>query len=141
MMTPPLLHSCYLSLTFAIPHFMAQHNCEYLKHTETPSRVPSLTKASSGHTLNPFCSHNLFSSHVSQDTSSNSMVSLCPNSWEHLLKESAGDIREDNYPVNWFKLISSMSQRLVQLQSLSLPLSMWHIHPCLNEPPVDHQPS
>ena len=47
---------------FAIPHFMAQHNCEDLKPTDTPSKVPTCTKASSGHALNPICGHNPFPS-------------------------------------------------------------------------------
>ena len=108
-----LTHVTNFSLTFAIPHFMAQHNCEDLSPTDTPSTVPTFTKASSGYELNPTCAHNLFSSQVIQDKSYNSMVSLCVNFWEHLLKKSGGDTSEDNYPVNWFKFISSMSSKTV----------------------------
>ena len=70
---PFFTHGTDLSLAFAIPHFMAQHNCEDLKSTDTPSTVPKLYKASSGHTLNTICSHNPCSQQVSQGKSSNSM--------------------------------------------------------------------
>ena len=90
---------------------MVQNNCEDLKTTDTPSTLQTFTKAHSGHALNPVCAHNPLSSQVSQDKSYNSMFSPCPNSGEHLLKESAVDIREEDYPVNWFKFISSMSSK------------------------------
>ena len=90
---------------------MAQHNCEGLEPTDTPSMVSTFTKACSGHGLNQTCAHNPLSSQVSQDKSSNSMVSPCPNSGGHLLKEYVGDIREDDYQVTWFKFISSMSSK------------------------------
>ena len=41
--------------------------CEDLKLTDTPCTVPSLTKASSGHPLNPICAHNPIPSQDSQD--------------------------------------------------------------------------
>ena len=53
---------------------MAQHNCEDLKPTDTPSTAPTFIKASSGHALHPICAHNPFSSQASQDKPSNSMV-------------------------------------------------------------------
>ena len=92
---------------------MAQHNCEDLKHTDTPSTVPSFTQGYSGHALNPICADNPFSSQVSQDKPSNSMVSPYPSSWEHVLEESGGDIKEEDYPVIWFKFISLMSSKTV----------------------------
>ena len=111
---PLFIQAANLSLSFALPHFMEQHNTEDLKPTDTPSSaVPTFTKASSGCTLNPICAHNPFSSQVSQDTSSNCMVSPCLNSREHLLKKAGGDTREDDYPVNWIKFISSMSCKTV----------------------------
>ena len=92
---------------------MAQHNCEDLNPTDTPSTVPTFTKPSSDHALNPIRAHNPFPIQVSHNKSSNSMVFPCPNSGEHLLKKSTEDIREENYPVNWFKFISSFSSKTV----------------------------
>ena len=43
---------------FALPHVMAQHSCETLRNTDTPSTVPSVIQASSAHTWNPICAHN-----------------------------------------------------------------------------------
>ena len=48
-----LIHINNLSHTFALPQFLAQHNCEELKPTDTPSTVPTFIQASSDHTLNP----------------------------------------------------------------------------------------
>ena len=39
-----LIHATKLSHTFALPQFMAQHDCEYLKPTDTPSTVPTVSK-------------------------------------------------------------------------------------------------
>ena len=52
-------------------------------------------KAYSDHALTQICAHDPFSSQVSQDKSSNSMVSPCPNFGEHLLKESTGHMRAE----------------------------------------------
>ena len=57
---PLFTHTTNLSLTYAQPHFIAQHNCEDLKLTDDPSTVPTPTKAYSGHALNPICAHNPF---------------------------------------------------------------------------------
>ena len=46
-----------LNHNFALPQFMAQHNCEDLKPTDDPSTVPTALQASSDHTLNPKCAH------------------------------------------------------------------------------------
>ena len=46
-----LIHATILSYTFALPQFMAQHNCEDLKPTDTPSSAPTALQASSDHTL------------------------------------------------------------------------------------------
>ena len=75
-------HATNIGLTFALPHFMAQHNCEDLKPTDTPSTVLTFTKASNGHILNQICADNPCSHQVSQDKSTNSMVSPYPNSGE-----------------------------------------------------------
>ena len=67
---------------------MAQHNYGDMKPTDSLSTVPSCTKADTGHVLNPVCPHNPFASHLDPNT----LVSPCPHSGEHLLKESAEDI-------------------------------------------------
>ena len=81
---PLFTHTKDLSLTFALPHFMAQHNCKDLKLPDTPSTVPTFTNASTDHILNPIYAHNPFQSQDSQDKKF-----PCPNSGEDLLKESA----------------------------------------------------
>ena len=48
-----LIHAIYLSNTFALPHFMAQHNFEYQDPTVYPSAVPNASQASCDHTLKP----------------------------------------------------------------------------------------
>ena len=53
-----LIHATDLSHNFALPQFMAQHNCEDLKPTDTPRTVSSFTQASSDHTSNPISAHN-----------------------------------------------------------------------------------
>ena len=53
-----LIHTTNLSHTFALPQFMAQHNFEDLKPTDTPSTVLTALKASSDHTFKPMCAHN-----------------------------------------------------------------------------------
>ena len=55
-----------LSHTFALPQFMAQHNYEYLKPTDTPSTVPTALQASIDHTFNPKCAHNLMETQCNQ---------------------------------------------------------------------------
>ena len=49
-----LIHATNLSHTFALPQFMAQHNCEDLKLTDTLSTVPTCIQASSNYRLNHF---------------------------------------------------------------------------------------
>ena len=50
-----LIHATNLSHTFALPQFMAQHNCEGLEPTDTPSTLPTALQASSDLTFNPKC--------------------------------------------------------------------------------------
>ena len=76
--------------------------------------------------MNLICAHHPFSSQDSQDKSSNSIVSPCPNSVENWLKKSAGGIREEDYPVHWFKFISSMSSNTGKT-GLSIP-EPTHVH-------------
>ena len=53
-----LIHATNISHTVALPPFKAQHTCEDLKLTDTPSTVPTSIQASSTHTLNPINAHN-----------------------------------------------------------------------------------
>ena len=61
-----LIHATNLSHTFTLPQFMAQHNYEHLKPTDTPSTVPIAIQAPSDHTFNPKCAHNLMATQCNQ---------------------------------------------------------------------------
>ena len=50
-----LIHATSLSNTFALPQFMAQHNCEYQDPTDDPNAVPTVSQAPCDHTLKPKC--------------------------------------------------------------------------------------
>ena len=92
-----LIHVTNPTHTFALPQLMAQHNCEDLKPTDTPSTVQTFIQAASDHTLNPICAHNPMATQCnqsqyltllnkicahnlsgSQDNQANSLASLCP---------------------------------------------------------------
>ena len=53
-----LIHATNLSNTFALPQFMAQHNCEGQDPTDGQSAVPAASQASCHHTIKPKCAHN-----------------------------------------------------------------------------------
>ena len=53
-----LIHATNLSNTFALPQFMAQHNCEDQECIDGPSAVPTASQASCDHTIKPKCAHN-----------------------------------------------------------------------------------
>ena len=135
-----------LNHNFALPQFMAQHNCEDLEPTDAPSTVPITLQASSDHTLKPKCahdpmatqcnqsqyitlmkqncSHNPSASQVSQTNLSNSLAFLYPpDPGKHVLKRSATATGEQDFPVKWFKFIHPSPK----LHSRNL--YMWHIHP------------
>ena len=61
-----LIHTTYLSQTFVLPQFMAQHNYEGLKPTNTPSAVQTAIQASTDHLFNPWCAHNPMPTHCNQ---------------------------------------------------------------------------
>ena len=84
---PFFTHATSLGTTFALTHFMAQHNYEELNPTDKPSTFPTSIKADNGHTLNPVCAHNPFASQVDPNMCFNSFVSPCLHSGEHILKE------------------------------------------------------
>ena len=51
---------------FALPQFMAQPNCEDLEPIDDPITVPTGLRASSDHTVNPKCAHNLMETQWNQ---------------------------------------------------------------------------
>ena len=50
-----LIHATNLSNIFALPQFMAQHNCEDHDPTNDPSAVPTASQASCDHSTKPKC--------------------------------------------------------------------------------------
>ena len=115
-----------LSHNFALSQSMAQHNYEDLKPTDTPVTVLTTLQASSDHTFNPKCAHNLMSTQCNQSqyltslnnisacnpsSSHNNQVSLSnslaspypPDPGEHVLERSATEVGD--FPVKWFKFI------------------------------------
>ena len=52
------IHATNLSNTFALPKFMAQHNCGDQEPPDDPSAVPTASPASCDHTLKRKCAHN-----------------------------------------------------------------------------------
>ena len=106
-----IFHATDLSNTFALPQFMAQHNCEDQDPTDDPSAVQTTSQASCDHTFGPKCAHNPIvtqcnqpqyltllkknavhsqsASQVSQTNLSNSLVSQYPpDPRDHVLKSS-----------------------------------------------------
>ena len=61
-----LMHATNLSHIFALPQFMAQHSCEDLKPTDTPSTFSTFIQASSDHTFHPTCAHNPMATQCNQ---------------------------------------------------------------------------
>ena len=113
---------------FALPQFMAQHNFEALDPTNDPSTVQTALQASSDHTFNPKCAHNLMASQCNQYQYSTSLNQICahnpsasqnkqvslsnslaslypPDHVEHVLKRSATEVSKQDFPVKWFKFI------------------------------------
>ena len=116
-----LIHATDLSHNFALPKFMAQHNCENLKPADATSTISTFTQACSDHTSDQICAHNpmatqcnqsqylillkLICAHnpsaspVSQANLSNSLTSQYPpDPGEHGLKKSATEIVEQDFP-------------------------------------------
>ena len=120
-----LIHANILSHTIPLPQFIAQHNWEDLKPTDTPSTVPTTLQACCDHTFNPKCAHNLMETQCNQpqylislnkicahnpSTSQNNQVNLLaspypPDPGEHVLTRSATATGKQDFPVKWFKFI------------------------------------
>ena len=123
-----LIHATKLSNTFALPKFMAQHNCQYQEPTDDPSAVPTASQASCDHTLKPKCAHHPmvtqwnrshyltlmkkkgvhspYAIQASHTNLSNTLVSQYPpDPGEHVLKRSDTSTGEQDTPVQWFKFI------------------------------------
>ena len=58
-----LIHVTNLSHTFALPQFMAKHNYEGLKPTDTPRTLPTTLQTS---TFSLKCAHNLMETQCNQ---------------------------------------------------------------------------
>ena len=71
-----LIHATNLSNTFALPQFMAQHNCGNQEPTDDPSALPTASQASCDHTLQPKCAHNPMVTQCNQ--SQHDLSSLAP---------------------------------------------------------------
>ena len=102
---------------------MAQHSCEDLKPTDNPSTVPTTLQASSDHTFDPKCAHNPMTTQCNESQYLILMKQVCahnpsvtnlsnslaspypPDAGEHVLKRSATEIGEQDFPVKWFKFI------------------------------------
>ena len=122
---------------------MVQHNYEDLKPSDTPSTFSTFTQASSDHTSNPTCAHNSMAtqcnqsqyptllkqicahnpsvSQVSQANLPNSLTSQYqPDPGEHLLKKSATEIGEQDFPVKLFRFIYPSSKpRMTETSTLT----------------------
>ena len=106
----------------------SKHNCEDLKPTDSSSTVPTALQASSDHTFNPKCAHNLMATQCNQSqylaslnkicahnpsASQNNQVSVSnsfaspypPDPGEYVLKRSAIEVGEQDFSVKWFKFI------------------------------------
>ena len=131
------IHAKILCHTFALPQFMAQHNCEYLNPTETPSAVQTAFQASSNNTFNPKSAHNLLvfqcnqsqylpmmklncahNPSTSQLSQTNPLVSpYPPDPGEHVVKRCATEVGEQDFSVKWLKFIHpSPKQRMTETQ-------------------------
>ena len=53
-----IIHAIILNHIFALPQFMAQHNYDDLKPTDTQSTVQTAIQPTSDQTFNPRCAHN-----------------------------------------------------------------------------------
>ena len=139
------IHVTDLSHNFALPQFMAQHQCEDLKPIDTPSTFSTFTQAPSDHTSNPICAHksmatqcnqsqyptllkqncahNPSTNQVSQANLSNSLTSQYPpDPREHVLKKSSTEIGEHDFPVKWFKFICPSSKSRITETSTLTPV-------------------
>ena len=130
---------------------MAQHTCEDLKPNDTPITFSTFTQASSDHTSNPICAHNSMATQcnqsqyptllkqncahnpstnqVSQANLSNSLISQYPpDPGEHVLKKSATEIGEQDFPVKWFKFICPGSKPRMIETSIFTPVHVAYSH-------------
>ena len=87
-----LIHATNLSNTFALPKFMAQHNCEDQDPTEYPSAVPTASQASCDHAFKPKCAHNPMVTQCNQSQYLTLMKKNCVHS------PSASQARKTNLP-------------------------------------------
>ena len=72
-----LIHATDLSHNFALPQFMAQHNCEDLKPIDTPITFSTFTQASSDHTTNQICAHDPMATQCNQSQYLTLLKQIC----------------------------------------------------------------
>ena len=124
---------------------MTQHNCEDLKLTDTPSTFSTFTQASSEHTSNQIYAHNPMTTQCNQSQYLTSLKQICahkpsasqvslanlsdsltsqypPAPGEHVLKISATEIGEQDFPVKWFNFIYPSSKPRVTETSTLTPV-------------------
>ena len=73
--------------------------------------------------LNKICAHNPSASQDNQAKLSNSLASPCPpDPGEYVLKKSAADLGEQDFPVKWFKFIYPSSKLRMTETSICTPI-------------------
>ena len=73
--------------------------------------------------LNQICAHNPSASQVSQANLSNSLISQYPpDPGQHVLKKSATEIAEQDFPVKWFSFIYPSSKPRMTETSILTPV-------------------
>ena len=73
--------------------------------------------------LKQICAHNPSASQVSQANLSNSLTSQYPpDPGEHVLKKSATEIGEQDFPVKWFNFIYPSSKPRITETSIHTPV-------------------
>ena len=85
-----LIHATDLSHNFAQTQFMAQHNCEDLKPTYTPTTFSTFTQASIDHTSNQICAHNPMATQCNQSQCLTLVKQICAH------KPSASQVSQAN---------------------------------------------
>ena len=94
-----LIHATNLSHTVALPQYIAQNNCEDLEPTDNPSAVPTSFQASSNHTFNTKCAHNLMATQSNQSHYSNLLKQTCAHN-PSASQDSQANLLTSPYPPN-----------------------------------------
>ena len=104
-----------------------------MKPTDTPSTFSTFTQASSDHTSNQICAHNSMATQCNQSQYPNLLKQICAHSpsasqdsqanlsnsltsqyqtnpGDYVLKKSATELGEQDFPLKWFKFICPSSK-------------------------------